>query len=395
MLGELGRVIRGASPRPKGDKRFYGGAIPRLMVEDVTRDGKFVIPQVDFLTEEGAKRSRPCKAGTLTIVCSGTVGVPSLLAVDACIHDGFLGLVGTKKGIDTNYLYYQIDSFRKKFDSSATHGGVFTNLTTSGVRDFAIPMPQAEAEQRAIASALSDADSLIESLEQLVAKKRQIKQGTMQALLTGKQRLPGFGGEWKEILLGNVADVLKGKALAKAHISSSGVYPCVLYGELFTKYGRVIETVDGHTNSSDGLLSICGDVLMPGSTTTTGVDLATASALLRDDVAIGGDINIIRSIGCDYDATFMANYLTHARREKVAELAQGITIHHLYGRDLRKLSLVLPPISEQIAIATILTDMDTELAELEGRLSKTRQLKQGMMQALLTGRIRLPLNAAA
>jgi len=89
-LSILGDIIRGASPRPKGDKRYYGGEIPRLMVEDVTRDGKFVIPQVDFLTAEGAKRSRPCKKGTLTIVCSGTVGVVSFLGTDACIHDGFL-----------------------------------------------------------------------------------------------------------------------------------------------------------------------------------------------------------------------------------------------------------------------------------------------------------------
>ena len=91
-LSQVGRVIRGASPRPKGDKRFYGGNIPRLMVEDVTRDGKWVTPSVDFLTDEGAKRSRPCKKGTLTIVCSGVVGIPSFLAVDACIHDGFLAL---------------------------------------------------------------------------------------------------------------------------------------------------------------------------------------------------------------------------------------------------------------------------------------------------------------
>ena len=73
-IEELGDVIRGASPRPKGDKRYYGGNIPRLMVEDVTRDEKFVTPSVDFLTEEGAKRSRPCSKGTLTLVCSGTVG---------------------------------------------------------------------------------------------------------------------------------------------------------------------------------------------------------------------------------------------------------------------------------------------------------------------------------
>ena len=95
-LGDIGRVIRGSSPRPKSDKRFYGGNVPRLMVEDVTRDKKYVTPSIDFLTQAGAKQSRPCKKGTLTIVCSGTptvVGLPSILGIDACIHDGMLALV--------------------------------------------------------------------------------------------------------------------------------------------------------------------------------------------------------------------------------------------------------------------------------------------------------------
>jgi type I restriction enzyme S subunit len=128
---------------------------------------------------------------------------------------------------------------------------------------------------------------------------------------------------------------------------------------------------------------------MPGSTTTTGIDLATASALLMDDVALGGDIIIIRRKGNAYDSVFLANYLTQARRHKIAELTQGITIHHLYGKDLKTLTLELPPLPEQTAIATVLSEMDGELAALDQRREKTRALKQAMMQELLTGRTRL------
>ena len=137
-LGELGRIIRGASPRPQGDRRYYGGYIPRLMVEDVTRDGKYVTPRVDFLTDEGAKLSRPCKKGTLTIVCSGTVGIPSFLAVDACIHDGFLALVNIKKQVSDDYLYHQLFMLRSKFESSATHGGVFTLHVSQNFRTYSL-----------------------------------------------------------------------------------------------------------------------------------------------------------------------------------------------------------------------------------------------------------------
>lgn len=187
-LGDIGSVIRGASPRPQGDKRYYGGSVPRLMVEDVTRDGKYVTPKVDFLTDEGAKKSRPCKNGTLTIVCSGTVGVVSILAVDACIHDGFLALVDIKNGYSTDFLYHKLSTLRTQFDSTATHGGIFTNLTTSSIRDFQTSFPPFEL-QNETAKILSDMDSEINLLESQLEKYRQIKSGMMQNLLTGKIRL--------------------------------------------------------------------------------------------------------------------------------------------------------------------------------------------------------------
>ena len=169
-IKNIGNVIRGASPRPKNDKRFYGGDIPRLMVKDVTRDGKFVIPKIDFLTKEGEKRSRPCKKGTLTIVCSGTVGIPSFLDVDACIHDGFLAIIDLEKNISKNYLYYQLTNLRNKFESSATHGGVFTNLTTSILEEFEVAFPPTKDEQLQIAKILSSIDDLIDNLKKIIKK---------------------------------------------------------------------------------------------------------------------------------------------------------------------------------------------------------------------------------
>ena len=187
-LGKVGGVIRGASPRPKGDRRYYGGPIPRLMVEDVTRDRNCLINTVDSLTIEGAKRSRPCPAGTLTIVCSGTVGITSILAVDACIHDGFLALVDLQSGVSTDFVFHLLNTQQEKFDGSATHGGVFTNLTTKILENFAVALPS-KAEQTAIAEVLSDMDTDLTALETQRDKAKEIKQGMMQELLTGKVRL--------------------------------------------------------------------------------------------------------------------------------------------------------------------------------------------------------------
>src|SRR5258706_164808 len=87
---EICNLVRGSSPRPKGDSRFFGGPIPRLMIEDITRDGWLVTPRVDSLTELGATMSRPVKAGTIVMAVSGNIGLCAQLAVDACIHDGFV-----------------------------------------------------------------------------------------------------------------------------------------------------------------------------------------------------------------------------------------------------------------------------------------------------------------
>lgn len=185
---DISTVIRGASPRPKGDPQFYGGNVPRLMGADVTRDGKYVTPKIDFLTEEGAKRSRPMPAGSLTIVCSGTVGVPAILAVDACIHDGFLGLQDINASCNVEFLYYAFEPLQQQLDAAATHGGVFTNLTTSIMKTFPLPIPPL-TEQLEIVKRLSVFDESIQNQKNSLEGLIDIKKGLLQDLLTGKVRV--------------------------------------------------------------------------------------------------------------------------------------------------------------------------------------------------------------
>ena len=188
-LEKIGRVIRGSSPRPKGDSRYYGGPVPRLMVQDVTRDGKWVTPQIDSLTKEGAKLSRPCSAGTLTIVCSGNVGVVSFLAVDACIHDGFLALIDIDESIVTkDFLFHSLSTLREQFEKGATHGGVFTNLTTSSIDQFGVmcPLPP---EQNKIADCLTSLDEAIFAQTQKLEALKTHKKGLMQQLFPSPEEV--------------------------------------------------------------------------------------------------------------------------------------------------------------------------------------------------------------
>jgi len=150
-LGEVCEIVRGSSPRPKGDPRYYGGKVPRLMVEDVTRDGMYVIPNVDFLTEEGATFSRPMKKGDVVIVVSGAPGMPAILNVDACIHDGFVGLRNLMtESIIQEYLFYLLVYLRESTDKQAT-GAIFRNLTTYQVGRIAFLLPPIIEQKRILA----------------------------------------------------------------------------------------------------------------------------------------------------------------------------------------------------------------------------------------------------
>lgn len=142
QLGELAKIVRGSSPRPKGDTRYFGGNVPRLMVEDVTRDGMYVTPKIDYLTKEGATLSRPMKKGEVVMVVSGAPGLPAILATDACIHDGFVGFRELRtQRIHPEFLYFSLLLSKDMNDAQAT-GAIFRNLTTDQVALIPIPLPE-------------------------------------------------------------------------------------------------------------------------------------------------------------------------------------------------------------------------------------------------------------
>lgn len=166
-LGELCDIVRGSSPRPQGDPKYYGGSIPRLMVADVTRDGMYVTPIIDSLTEEGAKKSRPMKKGEVVMAVSGNPGLPSILAIDACIHDGFVGYRNLSVKILPQFLYYVL--FRNMVTNKAkSDGAVFLNLTTDQIKEFPTPIPSLE-EQTQIILGIEQEQKLVGANKQLIA----------------------------------------------------------------------------------------------------------------------------------------------------------------------------------------------------------------------------------
>ena len=199
-IQDVCEVVRGSSPRPQGDSRYYGGPVPRLMVADVTRDGMYVTPHIDSLTEEGAARSRPMKAGDLVIAVSGAPGLPAILKTDACIHDGFVGLRNLdQETVNPEFLYRYLYYVKTQSGHGAV-GAIFKNLTSDQIRDLEIPLPPLP-EQKRIADILDKADA--------IRRKRQEELDALSALRSSVfLRLfgdPRSGrSDWPEVSLGEV-----------------------------------------------------------------------------------------------------------------------------------------------------------------------------------------------
>jgi type I restriction enzyme S subunit len=263
-------------------------------------------------------------------------------------------------------------------------------LMNDVAKQIPVPLPPTLEEQRAIAEVLSDVDALIAALDRLIAKKRAIKQGAMQQLLTGQTRLPGFSGPWEVKELGEIGTLKKGRNIPKNQLSTQGK-PCVLYGEIYTKYDRVVKELvsfipEEVAEQSTTIKS--GDVLFAGSGETA-EEIGKCFAYIGDKEAYAGGDLIILSPTED-DSRFLGYQLNSptVSRQK-ANLGQGVSVVHIYASGLATIKVPLPPLPEQRAIAAVLSDMDAEIAALEARREKTRALKQGMMQELLTGKTRL------
>ena len=192
-IGSLANIVRGSSPRPKGDPDYYGGPIRRLMVADITRDGMYATPKIDSLTYKGAEKSRPMKKGDVVITVSGNPGLPTILAEDACIHDGFVGLRDLKNDlILPEYLYFNLLAQHETHGLQSV-GAVFKNLTTNQIRDFEIPLPPLTTQQAIVTeieaeqSLVSANQELVERMETKIKAAINLVWGKTEAEMTGNK----------------------------------------------------------------------------------------------------------------------------------------------------------------------------------------------------------------
>lgn len=268
-------------------------------------------------------------------------------------------------------------------------GAAPPKLTLGKLKEIPVPVPDNEIEQQKIAFCLSSLDEVIAAHSQKLELLKDHKKGLMQNLFpqegetVPKVRFKEFenDGEWVEKKLGEVATFYKGKGISKSDIVENGKLPCIRYGELYTHYNETIDTVKSYTNLNvdELVLSEDDDVIIPASGETQ-IDIATASCVLRSGIALGGDLNIIRS---EFDGVFLAYYLNSAKKSEIAQLAQGISVVHLYPSQLQTLNITFPKNpKEQQKIASCLSSLDALITAQTEKIEQLKWHKKGLMQGL-------------
>ena len=394
-LGNYAQIFRGGSPRPiQAFLTTSDKGVNWIKIGDVGEEDKFIKSTEEKIVPDGVSRSRMVFRGDLILSNSMSYGRPYIMNIEGCIHDGWLVIQKYDRVFDRDYLYYALSSglTMKQYVAMAA-GSSVQNLNKEKVSKIVLPCPRI-SEQKSIAEVLSDIDTLIIDLKKLIRKKKDIRQGTMQMLVTGKKRLDGFSGDWVKINLAK-------NSRLKARIGWQGLTTAEYLDEGYSYLITGTDFKDGRINWNG-----CHYVNYDRYVQDPNIQVSNGDLLLTKDGTIGkvayiSDLNrpatlnsgvfVVKPITDAYTAHFMFYVLeSSVFKEFLQQLSAGSTINHLYQKDLVKFDLYVPPTTEeQEAITGILCDMDLDIYKLEEKLSKYQKIKQGMMDELLTGKVRL------
>ena len=411
-LGDVATIARGGSPRPIEDYLTTNpDGVNWVKIGDVGTDAKYIVKTEERIVREGVCKSRMVFPGDFLLSNSMSYGRPYILKISGCIHDGWLVIQDYQSLFDTEFLYYILGSetVTTQYKTLAAGSSVL-NLNKDLVSNVLIPLPPLP-EQRRIAAALSDVDDLIGALGKLVEKKRAIKTGAMQQLLTGQTRLPSFGGkkfkqtdlgpipaDWEVKRLGDVMTMLRNNTYAREMLTEEigGVFN-VHYGDVLIKFGAIVDfekdsipcLKSGVKPKQDFMQD--GDLIFADTAEDETVGKACEVVGLNGRKAVSG----LHTIPCRPNAgVFASGYLGYfinsaTYHNQFLPLITGTKVSSISRAGLASTFVAIPPLPEQRAIAGVLTDMDAEISALEAEKRKYESLKSGMMQQLLTGKVRL------
>lgn len=381
---------RGSGHTPdKKHPEYWNGSIKWVSLQDsAALDNLYIEDSAATITPAGIANSSAVlhPAGTVVLSRDAGVGKSAIMKAEMAVSQHFMAWQCGSK-LDNHFLYYWLQARKSEFERIA-NGSTIKTIGLPYFRTLCIQLPEL-LEQRAIATALSDVDALLAAQDKLIAKKRDIKQAAMQQLLTGKQRLPGFSGEWEVVSIEMIST------------RETGVWG---QSEPDERNYRCVEVIRAGDISADGKLTTtatrfvspeefdkakcCFDNLV---ITTSGNGLGKLWWCDgRSNFAASNFVRVLRATPTKVNGRFLYYALrTDEGLRQLQEHTATSAYPNLRPSYFLSKWIRLPPLAEQSAIVPILSDMDADLTALEQQRDKTRAIKQGMMQELLTGRIRL------
>ena len=320
-------------------------------------------------------RNIQLKIGDVLVTKDGTIGKIAYvdkLPLPTTLNSGVFVIRPKNKDYNTQYVYYVfLSEFFKKFLNKLKAGSTISHLYQKDFASFDFILPPTIEEQKTVAQVLSDTDELINSLNKLIAKKEGLKKGAMQELLTGKKRLLGFNDDWKKELFGNLIDINKGEQINKSELTISGDYPDWNGGISPSGYTHKWNT-DAYTITISEGGNSCGFV-----------------NYCKEKFWLGGHCYALKIKNANLLKMFLFPLLKF-KEKSIMSLRIGSGLPNIQKKNLKEFELTIPlEIKEQQAIAQVLSDMDSDIDLLIEKRDKYLLFKQGMMQQLLTGKIRL------
>lgn len=341
------------------------------------------------VSEEEYKKYRK-KLGTRTILMSinGTIGNLAYFKDERVVLGKSAAYINLDNSVNKEYIFYLLQTTGiKNFYENELTGTTIRNLSLRSLKNTPVSLPPTKEEQTGIAQVLSDMDDLIELLDKLIEKKKNVKQGAMQELFTGKKRLPGFSEEWKVKKLCEIFLLTSGKTKSK-FVENGGRYLIMDMGSVSVE-GKNISNKS--TNYNKDLLEY-GDLVMPKDDIGGGNIIGKTVFIDKNSKYVLGDhVYKLKSIDPKTNTLFYSYLInghqtnTELKKKAVGSAQLGLNRKSVEDQEVKTTT----DIEEQIAIAQVLSDMDLDIEWLEQKRDKCGELKAGMMQQLLTGRIRL------